>query len=181
MTETNIFYETGDIQFSTCQTIVVPVTCDGTMDERISSIFRRRYPSMFARYRWICEQQLLVPGKLWIYNTPKKRKILCFPVMGQDDLSFKAIEQGLAKFLETYQEKGITSVAFPLFTAKNATEQDMVGLMSYYLAKCDIAVEVYTVHISRSQTLIPLLERLCGQLSQEDINNIRKKICFEVD
>lgn len=24
MTDTNIFYETGDIQFSTCQTIVVP-------------------------------------------------------------------------------------------------------------------------------------------------------------
>ena len=33
MTDTNIFYETGDIQFSTCQTIVVPVNCEGTMDE----------------------------------------------------------------------------------------------------------------------------------------------------
>lgn len=36
MTETNIFYETGDIQFSTCQTIVVPVNCEGTMDEGIA-------------------------------------------------------------------------------------------------------------------------------------------------
>ena len=44
MTETNIFYETGDIQFSTRQTIVVPVNCEGTMDEGIASIFRRRYP-----------------------------------------------------------------------------------------------------------------------------------------
>lgn len=47
MTDTNIFYETGDIQFSTCQTIVVPVNCEGTMDEGIASIFRRRYPYMF--------------------------------------------------------------------------------------------------------------------------------------
>jgi O-acetyl-ADP-ribose deacetylase (regulator of RNase III) len=51
MTETNIFYETGDIQFSTCQTIVVPVNCEGTMDEGIASIFRRRYPYMlYARH-----------------------------------------------------------------------------------------------------------------------------------
>ena len=81
MTETNIFYETGDIQFSTCQTIVVPVNCEGTMDEGIASIFRRRYPYMFERYKWICEQGLLAPGKLWIYNSPSKRKILIFPVL----------------------------------------------------------------------------------------------------
>lgn len=51
MTDTNIFYETGDIQFSTCQTVVVPVNCEGTMDEGIASIFRRRYPYMFERYK----------------------------------------------------------------------------------------------------------------------------------
>lgn len=181
MTETNIFYKTGDIQFSTCQTIIVPVNCDGTMNEGIASIFRRRYPSMFARYRWICEQQLLVPGKLWIYNTSKKRKILSFPVKFQDSNTYNFIEQGLSKFLETYQEKGITSVAFPLFTAKDGTKQDILGLMAYYLSKCDIAVEIYTEHIPRSMTLIPLLERLCGQLTEEDIYNIKKNLCFEVD
>lgn len=37
MTETNIFYETGDIQFSTCQTIVVPVNCEGTSTDAIKS------------------------------------------------------------------------------------------------------------------------------------------------
>lgn len=177
----NIFYKTGDIQFSTCQTIVVPVNCDGKMDEGIASIFKRRYPYMFARYRWICEQQLLVPGKLWIYNTPKKRKILSFPVMCQEDCSYKFIEQGLSKFLETYQEKGITSIAFPLFTTKDAPEEDVLGLMAYYLSKCDIAVEIYIRHIPRSKTLIPLLERLCGQLTEDDIYNIKKKLCFEVD
>ena len=181
MTETNIFYTTGDIQFSTCQTIIVPVNCDGTMNEGIASIFRRRYPSMLARYRWICEQHLLVPGKLWIYNTHKKRKILSFPVMYQDTCSYKLIEQGLAKFLETYQEKDITSVAFPLFTAKDAAKQDILGLMAHYLSKCDIAVEIYTEHIPRSQTLIPLLKRLCGQLTEVDIYQIKKKLCFEVD
>ena len=181
MTETNIFYKTGDIQFSTCQTIVIPANCDGTMDIGIASIFRRRYPSMFARYRWICEQQLLFPGKLWIYNTPKKRKVLSFPTKYQDETFYNSVEKGLAKFLETYQEKGITSAAFPLFTVKDVTEQDILGLMTYYLTKCDIAIEIYTEHIPRSQTLIPLLERLCGQLPEGDIYSIKKKLCFEVD
>lgn len=49
MTDTNIFYETGDIQFSTCQTIVVPVNCEGTMNKGIASIFRRRYPYTTVR------------------------------------------------------------------------------------------------------------------------------------
>lgn len=87
----------------------------------------------------------------------------------------------MAKFLETYQGKGITSVAFPLFTTKDATEQDMLGLMAYYLTKCDIAVEIYTEYIPRSQILTPLLERLCGQLTEEEKYNIKKKLCFEVD
>ena len=154
MTDTNIFYETGDIQFSTCQTIVVPVNCEGTMDEGIASIFRRRYPYMFERYKWICEQGLLAPGKLWIYNSPSKRKILIFPVLQHGEEIYRYMELGLAKFLATYQEKGITSVAFPLFNPTGTTEKDVLELMSYYLAKCDIAVEIYTEYIPRSQTLV---------------------------
>lgn len=181
MTETNIFYETGDIQFSTCQTIVVPVNCEGTMDEGIASIFRRRYPYMFERYKWICEQGLLAPGKLWIYNSPSKHKILIFPVLQHGEERYRYMELGLAKFLATYQEKGITSVAFPLFNPTGTKEKDVLGLMSYYLAKCDIAVEIYTEYIPRSQTLVPLLERLCGKFTEEEIYNIKKKLCFEVD
>lgn len=91
------------------------------------------------------------------------------------------MELGLAKFLATYQEKGITSVAFPLFNPTGTTEKDVLGLMSYYLAKCDIAVEIYTEYIPHSQTLVPLLERLCGKFTDKEIYNIKKKLCFEVD
>ena len=130
MTDTNIFYETGDIQFSTCQTIVVPVNCEGTMNKGIASIFRRRYPYMFERYKWICEQGLLAPGKLWIYNSPSKRKILIFPVLQHGEEIYRYMELGLAKFLATYQEKGITSVAFPLFNPTDTTEKDVLGLLA---------------------------------------------------
>lgn len=178
MTEYNIFFRTGDIQFSTCQTIVVPVSCDGTMEKGIAASFRRRYPSMYARYRWICEQHLLSPGKLWIHTTPTKRKILCFPI---DTSDCSCVEKGLEKFLGTYQEKGIASVAFPLFTFPPMEEHEILGMMSYYLSKCDIGVEIYTGYIPRSTTLIPLLERICGKLSDEDMYKVKKNLCFEVD
>ena len=151
------------------------------MDEGIASIFRRRYPYMFERYKWICEQGLLAPGKLWIYNSQSKRKILIFPVLQHGEEIYRNMELGLAKFLATYQEKGITSVAFPLFNPTGTTDKDVLGLMSYYLAKCDIAVEIYTEYIPRSQTLVPLLERLCGKFTDKEIYNIKKKLCFEVD
>ncbi len=181
MTEHNIFFRTGDIQFSTCQTIVVPVNCDGMMKEGIAASFRRRYPPMFKRYQWLCEQQLLSPGKLWIYTTPTKRKILCFPIGESVSPSCSCIEMGLEKFLGTYQEKGITSVAFPLFSIPSANANEILGLMSYYLCKCNIGVEIYTEYIPRSVTLIPLLERICGKLSAEDVNKVKKSLCFEVD
>lgn len=34
---------------------------------------------------------------------------------------------------------------------------------------------------NRSQTLVPLLERLCGKFTDKEIYNIKKKLCFEVD
>ena len=116
-----------------------------------------RFPPtrLFERYKWICEQGLLAPGKLWIYNSPSKRKILIFPVLQHGEEIYRYMELGLAKFLATYQEKGITSVAYPLFNPIGTTEKDVLGLMSYYLAKCDIAVEIYTEYIPRSQTLVP--------------------------
>ena len=181
MTETNIFYTTGDIQFCTCQTVVVPVNCDGSMEDDIDSIFRRRYPFMFSRYQYFCKEELLAPGKLWIYSTPTKRKILCFPVGLHDKASYGCVEQGLAKFLESYQEKGITSAAFPLFNVPDTSAQDVLGLMSAYLSKCDIPIDIYTEHIPRSITLVPLLEKLCGNLTESEIYDIKKKLCFDVD
>ena len=54
--------------------------------------------------------------------------------------------KGLRKFVETYQEKQITSIAFPMLGASNGglSEEISLALMKEYLSKCDdIDIEIY--------------------------------------
>lgn len=55
------------------------------------------------------------------------------------------IEKGLQKFVETYKEKGITSIAFPLLGANNGglDSKKVEELMISYLSQCDIPIEIY--------------------------------------
>ena len=180
MFEYNIFYKEGDIQFNTCETTVLPVNCDGKMDGEVASIFRRRNPSMFERYRFFCEQRLLVPGKIWIYST-KHGKLLLLP-MPEDKTVTESLQVGLAKIVLVQEERDIQSIAMPMVYGKNEEETDYIkSLLTYYLCKMDIPVEIYTKHIPRSKTLIPLIERLCGSLTNKDIEDIKRKLCFEID
>lgn len=52
---------------------------------------------------------------------------------------------GLQKFLDTYQARGISSVAFPLLGAQNGGLQaeESLALMLHYLNQCSIPVEIY--------------------------------------
>ena len=47
--------------------------------------------------------------------------------------------------MATYQERGITSVAFPLLGAQNGglTADQSLGLMTSYLDRCSVPVEIY--------------------------------------
>ena len=61
-------YQKGDILFSNCQTLVNPVSCDGTIDSYLSKRFFMRYPAMYAKYLQFCKEKLFTPGKLWVYQ-----------------------------------------------------------------------------------------------------------------
>lgn len=58
---------------------------------------------------------------------------------------YEYIEKGLQKFVETYKEKGITSIAFPLLGANNGglDGKKVEELMISYLSQCDIPIEIY--------------------------------------
>ena len=72
-------YQKGDILFSNCQTLVNPVSCDGTIDSYLSKRFFMRYPAMYAKYLQFCKEKLFTPGKLWVYQG-KTKNILNFPI-----------------------------------------------------------------------------------------------------
>ena len=51
----------------------------------------------------------------------------------------------MQKFVETYNDKGITSIAFPLLGANNGglDAHKVEDIMISYLSQCDIPVEIY--------------------------------------
>lgn len=136
----------GDLFSSEAQTLVNTINCVGVMGKGIALEFKLRYPEMFKRYQELCKQQLIKTGNLWLYKSPEKW-ILNFPT--KDDWRNKTkieyLTTGLQKFLDTYKEKGITSIAFPLLGANNGGLDPKLSLdvMENYLKQCDIDVDIY--------------------------------------
>jgi O-acetyl-ADP-ribose deacetylase (regulator of RNase III) len=137
---------TGNIFTTKCQTIVNTVNCVGVMGAGIAYECRLRYPIMYDRYVELCKEKKLNIGMLWIYKAEDKW-IMNFPTKYHWKYESKEeyIEKGLQKLLETYKEKGITSIAFPLLGASNGgiPEEVSLRIMRKYLEKCDIDIEIY--------------------------------------
>ena len=114
----------------------------------IALVFKLRYPNMFEQYQKLCSQHLIDVGKLWIYKGEETDPwVLNFPTKTHWKLSseYIYIEKGLQKFVDTYKEKGITSIAFPLLGAFNGglDKGRVLELMQQYLSQCDIPIEIY--------------------------------------
>lgn len=142
----SINYIKGNIFTSTAEVLVNPVNCVGIMGAGLALEFRLRYPDMFDKYADICERKLLSPGKLWIFNGGDRR-ILNFPTK----IDWKAktekdfLIQGLLKFVDTYEEKYISSIAFPLLGADRGGLDKNVSLevMKEFLEPLKIDIEIY--------------------------------------
>lgn len=140
----------GNIFTTKCQTIVNTVNCVGVMGAGIAYECRLRYPDMYETYKQHCKNKSLQIGKLWLHrpNNSNKKCILNFPTKNHWRYESKEeyLEKGLQKFLDTYKEKGITSIAFPLLGASNGgiPEETSLRIMKKYLEKCDdIEIEIY--------------------------------------
>lgn len=173
----------GDILFSHCQTLVVPVSCHGVILGKVSVRYLRKYPEMVRKYQSLCERELLRPGLLWIYRS-SEHLILTMPVcILNEPMDLDVIRLGLDKLLATYKDKGITSLAMPLLCDGVAPEmrEQIKDLQMNYLKKCQIQVEIYQSYLPQSSKIVPLLERLCGPLSKDKVKELKEKICFEFE
>lgn len=124
----NITFKKGNIFSSDKQTIVNTINCVGVMGKGVALGFRLRYPEMYEKYKEFCKNKQITIGKLWLYKRPQEysKWVLNFPTKFHWKYPSKMeyLEAGLQKFVETYQEKGITS-------------------MHFYLDKCSIPIEIY--------------------------------------
>lgn len=136
----------GNIFTSKADVLVNPVNCVGIMGAGLALEFRLRYPEMFIKYADICDKKLLSPGKLWIFNGTDKR-ILNFPTK----IDWKAktqkefLEKGLSKFVDTYKEKNIQSIAFPLLGADRGglSKSTSLEIMLRFLEPLSLDIEIY--------------------------------------
>lgn len=148
---TNPTIITGNIFTSQCQTLVNTVNCDGVMGAGIALEFKLRLPAMFDRYAEHCRAGRVNIGSLWLYKPPadsrEQRWALNFPTKRHWKYPSKVeyLEAGLQKFLDTYQQKGIQSIAFPVLGATNGglAEDESLAVMQRYLSQCAIPVEIY--------------------------------------
>lgn len=143
-----ITFVKGNIFDSNCQTIVNPVNCVGVMGAGLALQFRNRYPSMFTAYKAQCNSRNLRIGSLYLY-TDTTPWVLCFPSKDhwRDPSRLQYIESGLKAFVATYEDYGITSIAFPPIGAGlgGLNAADVKHLMHQYLADLPIRVDIYNM------------------------------------
>jgi len=110
----NIVEIKGNIFESSCKTIVNTINCVGIMGKGIAFEYKHRFPDMYKSYLNLCETNQLKPGllQLWKKSSPW---ILNFPTKNhwKNPSKMEYIESGLKKFAVTYEEREITSIAFP--------------------------------------------------------------------
>jgi O-acetyl-ADP-ribose deacetylase (regulator of RNase III) len=143
-----IRYVEGDIFDSKAQTLVNPVNTVGVMGKGLAAEFKRRYPQMFREYWALCQSGRFTVGQLWLYRASDKW-ILNFPTKRhwRDKSRLEDIETGLQRFVATYEDNGITSIAFPMLGSGLGGlnwETEVRPLMERYLQALPMPIEIYT-------------------------------------
>src|SRR4029078_8700192 len=109
-----LVYLRTDLFTSPAQTLVNTVNTVGVMGKGIAKTVKERYAEMFRIYREYCDRGELRTGSLMLWRGPD-RWVLNFPTKTTWRLpsGIEYIESGLRRFMETYEELGITSASFP--------------------------------------------------------------------
>jgi len=162
----------GNIFTSQCQTRVNTVNCVGVMGAGIALEFKLRYPNMFAQYLKICEKKSLDIGKLWLYKQ-EQAWVLNFPTKKHWKYPSKMdyLKLGLDKFIATYKDKDIKSIAFPLLGASKGglNEDKVLALMESYLQHCSIPVEIYQYDPTATDDLFIRFRQLILESSDAEL------------
>lgn len=167
-----LIYRRTSLLESTAQTLVNTVNCVGVMGKGIAKDFREREPEMFAAYKRICDQKLLLPGKLWLWKGATSW-VLNFPTKQHWRYPSKIqwIEAGLEKFVGHYENLGITEISFPRLGCGNGgLKWDNVRpVMERHLKDLPIQVFIhdYTVDIGLPEHM----ESVASQLKDEAVDS----------
>ena len=172
-----IMEKTGNIFTTKAQTIVNTINCVGVMGAGIAYEFRLRDKDMFEKYQQLCSKKNIDIGKLWIYQTDDEsasyEKILNFPTKYNWKLPSKEeyLHKGLQKFIQTYKEKNIKSIAFPILGADKGglNPKKSLEIMRSYLGNLDIDVEIWHFNPTAKDDLYEKFKTLFLKLDEQKI------------
>lgn len=169
----NITFIKGNIFNTKAQTVVNTINCVGVMGKGIALVYKLRYPQMFDIYHDYCKRHLIGIGKLWLYKGVETAPwVLNFPTKFHWKFPSKIeyLEQGLKKFVDTYEERGITSIAFPLLGTHNGgLDKDSVRtLMASYLSQCNIPIEIYDYDPKAPDDLFEMFKQKWNAIASVD-------------
>jgi len=169
----------GNIFNTKAQVVVNTVNCVGVMGKGIALVYKLRYPKMFDLYQEHCKSKLIGIGKLWLYKGEHNAPwVLNFPTKFHWKYPSKLeyIESGLQKFLDTYEEQGIQSIAFPLLGAHNGglDRNEVYELMTNYLSKCNIPIEIFEYDPSEPDDLFESFAVKWSSFSSVQIQKVTK-------
>ncbi|MCT7981338.1 macro domain-containing protein [Laspinema olomoucense] len=171
----NIKVIKGNLFTSHCQTLVNTVNCVGVMGAGIALEFRLRYPKMYSSYVELCKKNLLDVGQLWLYKS-SRRWVLNFPTKKhwKNPSQVKFLELGLQKFVDTYRQKEITSIAFPLLGTQHGgiPQKKSLEIMKFYLGQCDLPIEIYIYDPGSTDDIFPDIKSRFLSLKDETIVEI---------
>jgi len=177
----------GNIFTTNCHTIVNTINCVGIMGAGIAYEFKLRFPEMFEKYKQFCNNGSIDIGNLWIYKLTKYDNenyeyILNFPTKNHWKYPTKVeyLEKGLQKFIDTYKQKGILSIAFPLLGASKGglSEEVSIKIMKEYLEKVDIPVEIWKFDPNAKDDLY---EEFKNKFLNLDIKTIKEQSKLRID
>jgi len=102
---------------------------------------------MYRQYRELCERGQFKTGMLWLYKSPNKW-VLNFPTKEhwRNPSRVEYIDAGLQKFVNSYADFGIHSIAFPALGCGNGRldfETQVKPLMEKHLRQLPVEVFIY--------------------------------------
>ncbi len=165
---------TGNIFTSDAKTLVNTVNCVGVMGAGIALENRLRHPQMFERYVELCEKGLFTVGKLWLYRESSPW-VLNFPTKQhwKRPSQLDYIEKGLINFAETYESRGIDSIAFPVLGAdKGGIPVDKsLSLMIEHLDRLPIEISIFKYDPRAKDDLLEDVKRWIFSSTLEELQN----------
>jgi len=167
----------GNIFTANTQTIVNTINCVGFMGAGIALEFKLRYPDMYNKYKKLCKNNQIEIGKLWIYKT-QNRWILNFPTKKHYKFPSKEeyLHKGLEKFINTYKQKNIKSIAFPLLGADKGGlgKEKSLKIMQQYLTNLD-DIEIF-IYEYDPKSYDELFEKFKNYMLNQEITNIQNEL-----